>query len=218
MDRPAGPIGSPCGRLLRAVPLPAPHRLMFSTRSTRVLVIVLALAAIGCDGARSRATYANISGTYALFALTGAPANAPTALKFLGGALVADANFDFDVAADIDPAGAARIYPVRTLASGLANSGKRIGLQVVGGSFEALREAPKTGYDTAGFKVIVPGSVVAVEIQDLTTCLYSIGGTALYAKLVVDSIRSGERRIFGRTVVDPNCGFRELMPDTVPAR
>ena len=218
MDRPAGPIGSRRGQLLRAVPLPAPNPLMHPTRSSRVLVLVVALAAIACDGARSRATYASIPRSYALFALTGAPANAPTALSFLGGATIADANFGFDVAADIDPAGAARFYPMRTLGGGLAPSGKRIGLQLVSGSFEALRVAPTTGYDTAGSKVVVAGSVVAVEIQDLTTCLYSLGGSNLYAKLVVDSIRSGERRIFGRTVVDPNCGFRELVPDSVPAR
>ena len=191
---------------------------MLPTRSSRVLVIVLALAAIGCDGSRSRATYASIPRTFALFALTGAPANAPTALSFLGGPTIADANFGFDLATDIDAAGAVRLYPIRTLAGGLAPAGKRIGLQLVSGSFDALRAAPATGYDTAGSKVVVAGSVVAVEIQDLTTCLYSLGGTNLYAKLVVDSIRSGERRIFGRTVVDPNCGFRELVPDSVPAR
>jgi hypothetical protein len=192
---------------------------MLPTRSSRLFLLGLALFAIACDGTGAKATFVNQRYSFALFALTGAPANAPTAISFLGGPTIANANFAFDLAVDIDPAGATRLYPVRSLAGGLAGSSKKIGLQVIPGtSFEALREAPSTGYDTLGSKVVTPGSVVAFEIQDIQTCLYSLGGTNLYAKLVIDSIKTDARRVFGRAVVDPNCGFREVMPDTIPSR
>lgn len=191
---------------------------MLPTRSSRILALVLALAATACDGSRTKATYTNIPRTYALFALTGAPVNAPTAISLLGGPTIADANFGFDVAVDIDSAGTTRLYPVRSLAGALVPLSKRVGLQTVSGSFEALREAPSAGYDTLGARVVTEGAVMAIEIQDYTTCAYSLNGTNIYAKLVVDSIRKSTRRVYGRTVVDPNCGFRELMPDTLPER
>jgi hypothetical protein len=192
---------------------------MPSTRSSRLLLLALAFLATACGGTRTLATY-NTAYAFAIFAISGAPASAPTAIKFFGGATVANASFDFDVAVDIDSAGATRLYPVRTLAGGLATGTKRIGLQVVPATtFEGLREAPATGYDTLGSKVVVPGSVVAVELQDIATCLYSLSGsTILHAKLVVDSIKPAARRVFGRTVVDPNCGFYGLLVDTIPTR
>ena len=190
---------------------------MLQTRTSRLLVVALALAAVACDGVGTKAVYTNIGRGFDLFALTGAPVSAPTAILFLGGSTIADASFAFDVAFDIDNTGATRLYPVRSLAGGLVGVQKRVGLQVVPGSFESLREAPSTGYDTLGFKTVTPGTVLAVEIQDVNTCLYSLNGTNLYAKLVVDSIHTSERRIFGRTVTDANCGFREVMPDTIPS-
>jgi len=189
---------------------------MLQTRTSRLLVVALALAAVACDGIGTKAVYTNIARSYDLFALSGAPVSAPTAINFLGGSTIADATFAFDVAFDIDGAGNLRLYPVRSLAGGLVGTQKRVGLQVVPGSFESLREVPSTGYDTLGFKTVQAGSVVAVELQDINTCLYSLNGTNLYAKLVVDSVHTNERRVFGRTVSDANCGFREVMPDTIP--
>jgi hypothetical protein len=193
---------------------------MSSIRPPRLLLAALALVlvATACDATGRKASYANISRSYSVFALTGAPVNGPTALSLLGGATIADANFGFDVAFDIDASGATRLYPVRSLASAFAPGTQRVGLQVVPGSFESLTEAPQSGYDTLTAKVVTKGSVVAVEVQDLRTCLYSANGTNIYGKLVIDSIRLAERRIFGRSVVDVNCGFRELRPDTIPER
>lgn len=190
------------------------------TRSSRFLLTALALVlvATACDATGQKASYANIQRQFSLFALTGAPVNAPTAISFLGGPTIADSKFSFDVAVDMDAAGATRVIPVRTLASAFSSGGQRVGLQLVPGSFESLVEAPQAGYDTLGAKVVAVGSVLAVEIQDLRTCLYSQRGTSIYGKMVIDSVRVGERRIYGRTVVDVNCGFRELRPDSIPER
>jgi hypothetical protein len=58
--------------------------------------------------------------------------------------------------------------------------------------------------------------VLAVEMFDLQTCLYSLGGQMLYAKLTVDSVNTTSRRLYARTVLDPNCGYRSVVPDSIP--
>lgn len=190
---------------------------MPSPRSLRVLVPVLALAAIACgDLTKPKASYANTFASYTLYAYPNAPANSYSAISFLGGATRTDGSFAFDVTLDIDSAGSAKVLPVRTVGGSLAGSLKRVGMQIVPGTFESLREAPSTGYDTLKVQTLRPGQVVAVELQDFQSCLYSLGGSMIYAKLTVDSVNTTTRRIFGRTVVDPNCGYRQVMPDTIP--
>jgi hypothetical protein len=190
---------------------------MLPTRTSRIVAAVLAVIAVACgDPTKPKATYANAPSSYSLYAFTGAPVNAATAISFLGGAARADASFSFDVAFDLDQTGRPIIYPVRALASDLAGSVKRVGLQIVPGPFESVREVPETGYDTLSAKTVNPGDVLAVEMFDLQTCLYSLGGQMLYAKLTVDSVNTASRRLYARTVFDPNCGYRSVVPDTIP--
>lgn len=194
---------------------------MLPTRSLRVAVLALAVVAIACgDPTRPKAIYPNALSSYALNALTGAPASAATAINFIGGATRADARFQFDVAFDLDANGKVVLLPVRVvggaLAGALAGSLKRVGLQVVPGSFESLRVAPETGYDTLSTPAVTPGTVVAVEMLDFDICLNSLGGQTLYAKFVVDSVQAATRRVFVRAVVDPNCGYRSVVPDSIP--
>jgi hypothetical protein len=192
---------------------------MLPTRSSRVVAVALAVLAVACgDPTKPQATYANAPSSYTLYAFTGAPVNAATAINFLGGPARTDANFAFDVAFDLDATGRPVIYPVRAIASDLAGSVKRVGLQVVPGPFEAVREVPETGYDTLGAKTVNVGDVLAVELFDLNTCLYSLGGQMLYAKLTVDSVSTGARKLYARTVIDPNCGYRSVVPDSIPER
>lgn len=191
---------------------------MQPTRSTRVVLVALGVVAIACgDPTKPKATFANALSAYTLSPLTGAPATASTALSFLGGATRADARFAFDVAFDLDGNGRVLVYPVRTIAGGLAGSLKRVGLQRVGASFESLREAPERGYDTLAVQTLTPGVVLAVELLDFGNCISSFGGQTLYAKLTIDSVDTATRRLFARTVVDPNCGYRGLVPDSIPS-
>lgn len=195
---------------------------MLPTRRSRVVVLALAVVAIACGNlTKPKASTPNLLSLYAFGAITGAPANVPTAINFLGGPTRADARFSFDVAFDIDASGSVVVIPVRaaggTLGSALSPSGlKRIGLQRVSGSFDALRQAPTAGYDTLGTFSIVPGAVLAVEILDLANCYTGFGGNTLYAKLTVDSVNTTTRRLFTRSVVDPNCGYRGLVADSIP--
>jgi hypothetical protein len=192
---------------------------MLPTRASRVVVLALAVLAVACgDPTKPKASYANAPSSYALYAFTGAPVNAATAINFLGGPARADASFAFDVAFDLDASGRPIVYPVRAIASDLAGSVKRVGLQIVPGPFDAVREVPETGYDTLSAKTINTGDVLAVEMFDLNSCLYSLGGQMLYAKLTVDSVNTTTRRLYARTVVDPNCGYRSVVPDSIPER
>ncbi|HEV7991637.1 MAG TPA: hypothetical protein VGP25_07410 [Gemmatimonadaceae bacterium] len=192
---------------------------MLPTRFLRVAAVTLAAAIVACgDTTRPKATSANIQINYSLYPLTGSPAAVSNAVSFFGGPTRADATFNFDVAFDVDATGKVVMYPVRSIAGTLAGGlGTRAGLQPVTGSFESLREAPEAGYDTITVKTITPGQVVAVELIDLVTgqCIYSLGGQRTYAKFVVDSVDSA-RRLYLRSVVDLNCGYRSLVPDEIP--
>ncbi len=199
---------------------------MLPTRSTRVVVVALAVLAIACgDITRPKASTPNLAVSYALTAFTGTPVNVPNAINFLGGPTRADSRFAFDVALDLDAAGRVTVLPVRYVAGSLGialqtqSTGvpiKRVGMQQVPGTFDALREAPSTGYDTLAVQTISPGAVLAIEMLDFSNCFTGFGGSTLYAKLTVDSVHAAERRIFTRTVVDPNCGYRGLVPDSIP--
>ncbi len=192
---------------------------MLPTRAPRVVVVALAVLAVACgDPTKPKASYANAPSSYALYAFTGAPVNAATAISFLGGPARADANFAFDVAFDLDGTGRPVVYPVRAIASDLAGRVKRVGLQVVPGPFDAVREVPETGYDTLSAKTINVGDVLAVELLDQSSCAYSLGGQTLFAKLTIDSVNASSRRLYARTVVDPNCGYRSVVPDSIPER
>jgi len=192
---------------------------MLPIRHLRIAAVTLAAAIVACgDATRPKATSANVLLAYSLYPLTGSPAVVSNAVSFFGGPTRADASFSFDVAFDVDPGGKVLMYPVRSLAGTLAGGlGTRVGLQPVPGSFESLREAPETGYDTITVKTITTGQTVAVELIDQAVgqCFYSLGGQKTYAKFVVDSV-DANRRLFLRSVIDLNCGYRSLVPNEIP--
>jgi hypothetical protein len=190
---------------------------MLPTRLLRVAVVVLAVVTAACgDPTKPRATYASTLSSYTLYAITGAPVNAPTAINFLTGAARADARFNFDVGFDLDNSGRVLVYPVRAIAGALAGNLKRVGLQPLAGAFASIREVPASGYDTLAVQTVTPGKVLAVELLDYNTCYASFGGSTLYAKLVIDSVNATARRLYARAVVDLNCGYRQVVPDSIP--
>lgn len=190
---------------------------MLPTRLLRVAVVVLAVVAAACgDPTKPSATYPSALTSYTFYPVTGAPANVPTALSFLGGSTRADSRFAFDVAFDLTPSGTVAVYPVRLIGGGLAGSLKRVGLLPLTGSFDSVREVPSSGYDTLSVQTVAPGKVLAVELLDLNACYTSLGGQTLYAKMVVDSVKTDIRRIYARAVVDLNCGYHQVVPDSIP--
>jgi hypothetical protein len=193
---------------------------MLPTRLLRVVAVALATVIVACgDPTRPRATTPNLLLSYWVHALTGAPPATPNAINLYAGPTRADASFGFDVALDLDPEGKILVYPVRAIAGPLAGFvPTRVGLQTLSGSFESVREAPETGYDTLSVRTISPGTVVAVELVDLVSglCVYSLNGSSTYAKFVVDSVNTTTRRFYLRSVADANCGYRSLVPDSIP--
>ena len=193
---------------------------MLPNRLLRVVAVALATLVVACgDPTRPRATTPNLLLSYWVQGLTGAPAASPNALNMYSGPTRADASFDFDVALDLDATGKILVYPVRAVAGPLAGFvPSRVGLQVVSGSFESVREAPERGYDTLTVQTIAPGTVMVVELVDLISglCIYSLNGSSTYAKFVVDSVNVALRRFYLRSVADANCGYRSLVPDSIP--
>jgi hypothetical protein len=158
-------------------------------------------------------TYADTLGVYAV---NGAPRGAPTAIHLVSGALgspavVTDASFTFDVAVDIDAQGRPALYPVRTVAASFIAT-HRVGVRRTTDPFESIVLAPEGGYTHDSVAVLNIGEVVLLESADPSACNLLLGGGVIYAKMVVDSVRTSDRRVFLRITADPNCGFRSLVP------
>ena len=75
---------------------------------------------------------------------------------------------------------------------------------------------------SGGTTATLPESADAVALSrahfllDYANCFTGFGGNTLYAKLTVDSVDAANRLIYTRTVVDPNCGYRNLVAGAVP--
>ena len=193
---------------------------MLPIRLMRVVVVALATAAVACgDPTVPKATIVNLQLNYSVYALTGAPPATANAMNLFVGPARADASFDFDVALDFDATGKISVYPVRAVAGPLAGLvPTRVGLQTVSGSFESVRAAPERGYDTLNVQKITPGTTVVAELVDLVQglCLYSLNGQSTYAKFVVDSVIPSTRKFYVRSVGNANCGYKSLVPDSIP--
>ena len=193
---------------------------MLPIRLLRIVVVAIATVAVACgDPTVPKATIVNLPLAYSIYGLTGAPPANPNAINLFIGPARADASFDFDVALDLDASGKIQVYPVRAVAGALAGFvPTRVGLQTVSGSFESVRAAPDRGYDTLNVKTITPGTTVVAELVDLVSglCIYSLNGQSTYAKFVVDSVIPTTRKFYVRSVGNANCGYKSLVPDSIP--
>lgn len=147
-----------------------------------------------------------------VYALNGAPPNAPTALHvFTGQVFAADANFLFDIAFDLDAGGNPLILPQRVVASGLAAT-HSVGLQIASGTYESITRAPSSGYRADTTLAVKLNQTVLVQSSDPNACGVSLTGTTLYAKLIIRAIDPAARKLTLQYTVDPNCGFRSFLP------
>lgn len=171
---------------------------------------VLVAAAACKDFTSVDASFANVTDSNSLYAINGSPPGAATAISlFAGGMVRADQGFGFDIAFDIDANGNALIIPSRALATSYSNPSS-VGLQSIGGGFEALTEAPKDGYRVDTVLVALKGAVVAIESHDVNTCSFAIKGNSFFSKLVVTDIDAAKRKIDVTVTVNRNCGFRSF--------
>jgi len=179
------------------------------------LLALAALVSAGCsDPFKLKAQYANEPFVYSVYGISGAgPANAPAALDLVGRAPVkVDGSFAFDIAFDFDATGKVVILPQKLVGTPISGS-RTVYLQRIGGSYESVLESPTKNWFADSALAVRPGEVVGIKLTS-PSCVYQLSSD-MHGKIVVDSVKAGGL-IFGRGMINPNCGFRsfaEGVPD-----
>jgi hypothetical protein len=150
--------------------------------------------------------------SFAASALTGTPTNAPAALQFVNKAITRiDGGLDFDLAFDIDKQNRPVLLPLGMVGTPVGGA-RLVGLQRMVGNFDSVTAAPKSGYVFDSVMVVKPGAVIAVQAQE-SVCSLSLT-PYIFAKIVIDSLNLSTRTLYGHTLINLNCGFRQLTPGT----
>jgi len=192
----------------------APIRLAFALAGFAALG---GLAACG-DLTRPKATFSNFTDTLVLYTLNGTPVDAPVGLYLSQGlAVQVNGSYNFDLAFDIDAQQKTTVYTVRAVAGGLSTT-HTVGLQRSQQGFDALGEAPTTGFVTDSSFTANVGDTFAVVTTDLLSCGTSFFSNQLYAKVEILEINPGNRTVKTRFTVNPNCGYVSLAPTGIPNR
>jgi hypothetical protein len=189
-------------------------------------VAALVFGVSACNNPNSSSTLlAVVADTLQVFALTGTPPSYPAAFLSSSGAVTrADGSFNFDVAFDINPTNEVIVYPQKLVGvpcvAGAVNCGgttgaKPVGLQRITVAFDSLKTAPASGYQFDSTFTLTPGQALLMQVQSAAACPLAFS-TVMYSKFVIDSIDTTRRSIYFRSVNDPNCGYRSLIPGTTP--
>lgn len=190
----------------------APHFARRALSLATLSALLLSVAACGDDNAfRQQAFIENVERQTPLFALNGTPTGLPSAYAFTSETLVrpqvlASGGVNFDVAFDLTADNRVILYPVRRIVPAPPGGAPVVGLQRSTGAFAAVARAPDRGYTDDSSMVIARGEVVLVRLTN-TGC---ITGDPFYAKMQIDTIFPAERRMILRTLVNRNCGYRDL--------
>lgn len=194
---------------------------IFSSRRGRraaagaLMLAIAALATAACsDPFKLKAQYSNEPFIYSVYGMSGAgPANAPAALDVIGrSAVKVDGTFGFDIAFDFDGHGKILIIPQKLVGTPMTG-GRVVALQRISGAYESVMEAPTRNWMLDSAVAVIPGETVGIRLTT-ASCLYQLS-SEMVAKIVIDSVKTGGL-IFGRGIINPNCGFRsfaEGIPD-----
>jgi hypothetical protein len=184
-----------------------------------VLLLGVGAAAAACaNPLATTATLATIDDTAAVFALTGAPESAPTAINItFPRAVIATPSEHYDVVFDIRHDSAFALPPH---AVGVTLTA---GLQLSSTPYDQITAAPTTGYNDTLPVFIKAGDVLLVQSTSFQCSTQGVQArTFIYAKIVIDSIFYDEataphtpRTIWYRMRNDPNCGFISFL-DGIP--
>lgn len=157
------------------------------------------------------ATRDTVTDTLSVYALTGTPLAYPTALVTPAPTVVrADGNVDFDIAFDIDAEGNALLYPFALVVDPTAVR-RIVGIRKMTVGFDEVKSAPTSGYKYDSVTVAPVGTVAVIQATRDIECQFDFSRT-VYSKIVIDEIDTVNRRIDFRILVDPACGFRDLVP------
>ncbi|HLB08143.1 MAG TPA: hypothetical protein VK617_01315 [Gemmatimonadaceae bacterium] len=184
-----------------------------------VLIAGAGAAAVACaDPLATTATLATIDDTAAVYALTGAPESAPTAINItFPRAVITTPGENYDVVFDIRN-DSAFAFPPHAIGAALT-----AGLQLATQPFGAITQAPTSGYNDTLPVFIKTGDVLLVQSTSVQCATQTVPArTFIYAKVVIDSIFYDEaapphvpRTIWYRLRNDPNCGFLSFA-DGIP--
>ena len=170
------------------------------------------LAACGNSTGLPPAHIANVVDTVSLYALDGTPVTAPSAydVEFLR-AVRTDVTTAYDFIFNIDNTGRALLLP-----TGAVGMGKQSAILPQPTSFDAVTDAPTSGYADSTATPIDSGTVAVIRSRPYTLCATGIV-VFLYAKIEVLKIDRVARRLDFQILADLNCGYRELRPG-IPTR
>jgi hypothetical protein len=178
-----------------------------------VLAALASVALAACsDSTNVTSLFKVVGDTLTVYAVTGTDPILPTAINLVTHQAVrADYNSNFDIAFDIRPDTGAVILP----ASAVGSVG-RSGLQLSTEAYDAVLSAPTTGYDERAVLPVQTGQTVLARSAAFACLANGESSQYIYAKLVIDSVRTADRAIFLRITSDPDCGFRSLKPGDYP--
>lgn len=182
-------------------------------RLSALLVAVGAVAAVtACGEPTTPGTrFPNEEQFPVVYAMSGTSPSLPSAISVRGSTIARmDPAWAFDIAFDITDGGEVRAHSVRAVASELA-SVNRVGFLFVNQAFEAVAEAPTTGYVYDTTVTLPVGRVLLIDVFDFRTCAGQFLGPNIRAKLVLDSINMDSRAVYLHMLSNPNCGLRSLV-------
>ena len=175
------------------------------------LAALAALAACGNSTGLPPARLDNVVDTVSLYALDGTPLTAPAAYDVENLRTVrTDLTTAYDFIFNIDAGNRALLLP-----TGAVGLGKQSGILVQSTSFDAITDAPTSGY-VDSVAVAVDSGTVAIIRSRPTQCSFGVI-VFLYAKIEVLKIDRVARRLDFRILADLNCGYRQLQPG-IPTR
>jgi hypothetical protein len=192
--------------MVRRTPMPR-----ISLSSFRLALLAGAGVGLACGGDPNLppAAYENVVDSAAVWALTGTAIGTPSGFDLFGKRSVRPEQGEpFDFAFDIDPAGVATLYP-----SGMMGGSTTAGLLVSRSAFDDILRAPVEDYVVDSVLAIDVGTVFLARSRSVPDgCSAITGALPRYGKFEVLSIDAVERVVTLQTLINVNCGYRQLEP------
>ena len=193
---------------------------MTATRSTLRRIAAATLFALACDDPYApEASVFPVETRFVITPFTGSQVNEQSGL-FITSMVATEVRESgaYDAVLDLAADGRVIIYPATSIA---LCTGCVLGIAPGDAPFEQMFIAPEQR--GGRYRYNMPDTVAVGEPVYLVTkyinCINSnIATIDVYAKIVVDSVKAAERKIYVHGVSDPNCGFRELKPGQMPQR
>lgn len=180
-------------------------------KATLAAALAMSVGLVSCsDPLAVTYNFPNADQPFRVFALSGTPVSDPTGMYFAGRTIVRiDGDFTFDLAFDIDALGRPVILPVGLVGTPIGGAAVT-GLQRVEGSYGSVTEAPRDGYVFDSVMVVQANKPIVIQSQQ-GQCASSFT-PYIFVKIVFDSVNAVDRTLFGRTLINLNCGSRQLTP------